>query len=242
MRVIAAPSPNFDARRAPPDMIVLHYTGMQTGEQALARLCDPSAKVSAHYMVEEDGRVFSLVDEARRAWHAGVSSWRGVTDTNGRSIGIELVNPGHEFGYRPFTSAQIAALTDLISEIRSRWTIEDALILGHSDVAPRRKQDPGELFPWRALAEAGHGLWFEPPAAPGAALTVGGEGLAVLALRGALVRLGYDLAQTGPFDNDLATVVTAFQRHWRPGACDGIADGETRARLMALLRAPGVTA
>ena len=238
MRVIAAPSPNFDTRQAPPDMIVLHYTGMETGELALQRLRDPAAKVSAHYLVEEDGRVFSLVEEARRAWHAGVSSWRGVTDINGRSIGIEIVNPGHEFGYLPFPAAQIAALTDLIGDIRGRWTIDDALILGHSDVAPRRKQDPGELFPWRDLAAAGHGLWVEPPPA-GVALAIGDEGFAVLALRGALVRLGYDLSATGPFDDDLALVVTAFQRHWRPSPCDGVADGETRSRLMALLRLPG---
>lgn len=220
-------------------MIVLHYTGMQTGELALARLRDPVAKVSAHYLVEEDGRVFGLVEEARRAWHAGVSSWRGVTDTNGRSIGIELVNPGHEFGYRAFPPAQIAALTALIGDIRDRWTIDDALILGHSDVAPRRKQDPGERFPWRELAANGHGLWVEPPAAPGAALKIGDDGIAVLALRGALARLGYDLTVKGPFDDDLAVVITAFQRHWRPERCAGIADGDTRARLMALLRLAG---
>jgi N-acetylmuramoyl-L-alanine amidase len=241
VQVIAAPSPNFDARRTPPDMIVLHYTGMETGEAALARLRDPAAQVSAHYLVEEDGRVFSLVDEARRAWHAGASSWKGVTDTNGRSIGIEIVNPGHEFGYRPFPPAQIAALTELLSEIRSRWTIDDALILGHSDVAPQRKQDPGELFPWRELAAAGHGLWVEPPAAPGAALKIGAEGFPVVVLRGALARLGYDAAASGAFDDALAGVVAAFQRHWRPSVCDGVADGETRARLMALLRLAGET-
>jgi N-acetylmuramoyl-L-alanine amidase len=237
--VIAAPSPNFDARQAPPDMVVLHYTGMETGELALQRLRDPAAKVSAHYLVEEDGRVFSLVDEARRAWHAGASSWRGETDTNGRSIGIEIVNPGHEFGYRPFPPAQIAALIVLIGEIRDRWTVDDALILAHSDVAPRRKQDPGELFPWRDLAVTGHGLWVEPRAAPGVALKIGDQGFAVLALRGALARLGYDLSATGQFDDDLTLVVTAFQRHWRPSLCDGVADGETRARLMALLRLTG---
>ena len=234
--MIAAPSPNFDARRVPPDMIVLHYTGMQTGEAALARLCDPAAKVSAHYVVEEDGRVFGLVDEARRAWHAGVSAWGGIADTNGRSIGVEIVNPGHEFGYRPFPQSQVEAVIALIGDIRSRWTIEDALILGHSDVAPRRKQDPGELFPWRDLAKAGHGLWVEPPPAPGAPLKIGDTGLGVMAVRGALARLGYDLPATGPFDDDLAIVVTAFQRHWLQSRCDGVADGDTRARLMALLR------
>ncbi|MGH7025029.1 MAG: N-acetylmuramoyl-L-alanine amidase [Caulobacteraceae bacterium] len=234
--MIEAPSPNFDARRAPPDMIVLHYTGMETGAAALARLTDPDAKVSAHYMVGEDARVFALVDEARRAWHAGVSSWRGAVDVNTRSIGVEIVNPGHEFGYRPFPAAQIEAVIALIAEIRERWTIEDALILGHSDVAPRRKQDPGELFPWARLAQAGHGLWVEPSPAPGPALAVGDEGLGVLALRGALARLGYEVPRVGLFDEDLATVVTAFQRHWLQTRCDGVADGDTRARLMALAR------
>jgi len=217
-------------------MIVLHYTGMESGEAALARLRDPAAKVSAHYLVEEDGRVFALVDEARRAWHAGVSSWRGTSDINARSIGVEIVNPGHEFGYRPFPSVQIEAVIKLIGEVRERWTIDDALILGHSDVAPRRKQDPGELFPWATLALAGHGLWVEPPPAPGAALTFGDDGLGVLALRGALARLGYDVPVRGAFDEDLMAVVTAFQRHWAQAQCDGVADGVTRARLMAVLR------
>jgi N-acetylmuramoyl-L-alanine amidase len=220
-------------------MIVLHYTGMETGKAALERLRDPAARVSAHYVIEEDGRVFSLVDEARRAWHAGDSAWRGVTDTNGRSIGVEIVNPGHEFGYRPFPQAQIETVINLVGDIRSRWTIDDALILGHSDVAPRRKQDPGELFPWRALAEAGHGLWVEPPPAPGAPLGAGESGLGVLVLRSGLARLGYDIAAAGDFDDDLSMVVTAFQRHWLQSRCDGIADGDTRARLMALLRLAG---
>jgi N-acetylmuramoyl-L-alanine amidase len=234
--VIPAPSPNFDARRAPPDMLVLHYTGMPTGEGALARLHDPDAKVSAHYLIEEDGRVFALVDEARRAWHAGVSSWRGESDINARSIGLEIVNPGHEFGYRPFPEAQIAAVIDLVGDIRERWTIADDLILGHSDVAPRRKQDPGELFPWRTLADAGHGLWVEPPPAPGPPLGPGDEGLGVIVLRGALARFGYEIASRGGYDQDLATVVTAFQRHFAQERCDGLADGATRARLMALTR------
>jgi N-acetylmuramoyl-L-alanine amidase len=234
--LVRAPSPNFDARRAPPDMILLHYTGMQTGEAALARLRDPEAKVSAHYLVEEDGRLFVLVDEARRAWHAGVSCWQGVRDTNGRSIGVEIVNPGHAWGYRPFTAPQIAAVIELLADIRQRWTIEDSLILGHSDVAPRRREDPGELFPWAELAAAGHGLWVEPPPAPGPALGPGDEGLPVIVLRGALARLGYDLPVQGDFDDDLALIVTAFQRHWAPHRVDGVADGDTRARLMALLK------
>ena len=236
MTVIDAPSPNFDLRRSPPDMIVLHYTGMQTGEGALARLRDPAAKVSAHYLVEEDGRVFGLVAEERRAWHAGVAHWRGETDINGRSIGIEIVNPGHEYGYRAFPKAQIEAVIGLVGDIRSRWTIEDRDIVGHSDVAPDRKDDPGELFPWKQLFLAGHGLWLEPPAAPGAPLGEGEEGAGVFALQAGFTRLGYDCAPNGKFDAHTTAVVRAFQRHWRQEKFDGVADGETRARLIALLR------
>src|ERR1035438_2816744 len=157
MSTIDAPSPNFDARTAPPDMIVLHYTGMPTGAEALARLRDPLAKVSAHYLVEEDGRIFVMVPEGRRAWHAGVSFWKGQRDLNGVSIGVEVVNPGHEFGYRPFPDVQIAAVIGLIADIRTRWSVPDNRILGHSDIAPARKKDPGELFPWDRLARAGQG-------------------------------------------------------------------------------------
>jgi N-acetylmuramoyl-L-alanine amidase len=239
IETIPASSPNFDARTAPPDMIILHYTGMQTGEAALARLRDPEAKVSAHYLIEEDGRAFALVAEERRAWHAGVSFWKGESGLNGVSIGIELVNPGHEWGYRAFPTAQIDALIGLLGEIRGRWDVPDGRIIGHSDVAPDRKEDPGELFPWARLAAAGHGLWVEPPAAPGAPLAVGDEGTGVFALQAGLTRLGYDSAPSGQFDAATATIVTAFQRHWRPARVDGIADGETRARLVHLLRAAG---
>jgi len=236
MSFIQTPSPNFDARTAPPDMIVLHYTGMPTGEAALERMRDPEAKVSAHYMVEEDGRIFSLVPDERRAWHAGKSFWKGATDINAVSVGIEIVNPGHEFGYRKFPEAQIEAVIDLIADVRSRWTIPDSRILGHSDVAPDRKEDPGELFPWKRLAEAGHGLWVESGAAPGAALAEGEEGLGVLALQAGLSRLGYDCPPTGRFDANTTVVVRAFQRHWLQTRFDGICDGETRARLVGLLR------
>ncbi len=234
---IDAPSPSFDARPSPPDMIVLHYTGMVTGEAALARLRDPEAKVSAHYLVEEDGRVFALVPEERRAWHAGVSFWKGDTDINARSVGIEIVNPGHEHGYRAFPEAQIEAVIALVADIRTRWTVPDACILGHSDVAPARKEDPGELFPWKRLHEAGHGLWVEPTAAPGEPLGEGDEGVGVFALQAALTRLGYDSAPTGKYDAKTLKIVTAFQRHWAPHRLDGVADGETRARLMGVLRA-----
>jgi N-acetylmuramoyl-L-alanine amidase len=234
--IIEAPSPNFDTRAAPPDMVVLHYTGMPTGEAALERLRDPQAKVSAHYLVEEDGRIFRLVAEERRAWHAGVSFWRGERDINAASIGIEIVNPGHEWGYRAFPDAQIESVLSLLEGIRDRWTVPDGRILGHSDVAPARKEDPGELFPWKRLAEAGHGLWFEPEAPPGAPLTIGDEGPGVFILQAGLHRLGYEPLPSGTYDAETATVVRAFQRHWRPALVDGIADGETRARLMAILR------
>lgn len=239
MDFIAAASPNFDARKRPPDAIVLHYTGMPTGEAALARLRDPAAKVSAHYLVEEDGRLFRLVPEERRAWHAGVGSWKGETDLNGASVGIEIVNPGHEFGYRPFPAVQVAAVADLIADIRTRWMIEDGKIIAHSDLAPERKADPGELFPWKALFQAGHGLWAEPPAAPGAPLAEGEEGAGVFALQAGLTRLGYDLPPSGRFDARTTAVVRAFQRHWAPGRLDGVADGVIRARLIALLRLAG---
>lgn len=244
--VIDAPSPNFDQRRGPPDLILLHYTGMETGEAAIARLRDPEARVSAHYVVEEDGRILRLVDEARRAWHAGKSWWRGETDINAVSIGIEIVNPGHEFGYRPFPEAQVAAVIDLVADIRTRWSVPDARILGHSDVAPDRKTDPGELFPWKRLAEAGHGLWFEPAperiAALGADLGEGDEGLGVHVLQAGLHRLGYEPQPSGRYDAETRTVVEAFQRHWRPERVDGVADGETRARLVGLLQLASIEA
>jgi N-acetylmuramoyl-L-alanine amidase len=236
MSLIAAPSPNFDQRRGPPDMVVLHYTGMPTGAEALARLCDPGAKVSAHYLIEEDGRVYQLVPEERRAWHAGVSFWKGERDINAVSIGIELVNPGHEFGYRDFPELQIEALIGLLDAVRGRWTVPNARILGHSDVAPARKTDPGEKFPWKRLALDGHGLWIEPAPAPGAPLALGDEGAGVFALQAGLTRLGYDSAPSGQYDDHTQTIVEAFQRHWRPERVDGIADGETRARLVRLLR------
>lgn len=235
--VIEAPSPNFDERTTVPDMVVIHYTGMQTGEAALAHLRDPAAKVSAHYLIEEDGRLFRLVPEERRAWHAGVSFWKGEQGLNRASIGIELVNPGRQFGYRPFPAAQIAVLTALLGEIRERWTVPDGRILGHSDIAPNRKIDPGELFPWAELAAAGHGLWVEPAPSPGPPLAEGEEGTGVFALQAGLTRLGYDCAPSGKFDEATTIVVRAFQRHWRPDRVDGVADGETRARLVALLRA-----
>lgn len=234
------PSPNFDARRGPPDMLVLHYTGMQSAEAAIARLCDPETKVSTHYVVDEDGSILKLVPEERRAWHAGRGVWLGETDCNAASIGIEIVNPGHEFGYRDFPEVQVDAVISLIADIRTRWTIPDNRIIAHSDLAPERKQDPGERFPWKRLAGAGHGLWFEPAqervAALGVPLKVGDEGLGVIVLRAGLHRLGYGLPPGGDYDEATKLTVEAFQRHWRPAQVDGVADGETRATLMGVLQ------
>lgn len=242
--MIELPSPNFNERRSPPDMAVLHYTGMTSAKAALDRLCDPAAQVSSHYCVDEDGTVYRLVPEERRAWHAGVSYWKGETDINGVSIGIEIVNPGHEFGYNDFTSAQVDAVIGLLDGMRERWDIPDHRILGHSDVAPDRKIDPGEKFPWKALAEHGHGLWVEPDLPPdnvmGPPLGPGDEGLGVFSLQGALGKLGYNVLPGGPFDEDTATIVRAFQRHWLPdqigSAVEGRADARLRVTLMALLR------
>jgi N-acetylmuramoyl-L-alanine amidase len=201
-------------------MLVLHYTGMQTGQAALDRLCDPAAKVSAHYTVDEDGAVYAHVPEDRRAWHAGVSFWAGATDINARSIGIELVNPGHEFGYRAFPEAQIAALITLCHGILSRHPIPAARVLGHSDVAPARKEDPGELFPWGRLAKAGIGLWPD---------WIESDLKSQL-----LIRYGYDP------DAPLDAVITTFQRHFRPQKVDGQWDGECAGLLAWLLRTAAV--
>lgn len=234
------PSPNHDAR--PPgqaiDILLIHYTGMPDAAAALERLCDPAARVSAHYLIEEDGTPWRLVAEERRAWHAGVASWRRATDINARSIGVELVNPGHEFGYRPFPEAQMAALVALALDIVGRRRIPRERVLGHSDVAPLRKQDPGELFDWARLARAGLGLWpaaaFQPsPNAP--ALAPGVRGAAVLDLQIALDAIGYGIEGTGVYDAATAAVVAAFQRHFRPAQIDGQADGETLSLIHHLV-------
>lgn len=219
--VRVCPSPNFDPRPgdAAIDMLVLHYTGMETAEAARARMCDPEAKVSAHYMIDEDGTVTRLVEEAHRAWHAGVSFWRGHTDINARSIGVELVNPGHEFGYRPFPEAQTAALVDLARDIVRRHAIPARNVVGHSDVAPRRKMDPGELFDWQGLADAGVGLW---PAESADCL------MDPDVVRDMLADYGYE---TG----NLFKTLQAFQRHFRPARVNGRIDFETARLLKGLL-------
>lgn len=155
VKPVQKPSPNFDERGRTVDMIVVHYTGMRTAAEAIDRLTDPEAKVSSHYVVDEDGTIYSLVPESKRAWHAGVGAWKGEGDINARSVGIEIVNPGHEFGYRKFPSKQIDLVIALIKDIRTRHEVSPAMVLGHSDIAPQRKEDPGELFPWGKLAAAG---------------------------------------------------------------------------------------
>ncbi len=238
--LIERPSPNHDAR--PPgasvDMLVLHYSGMPTLEEALRRLRDPGAKVSAHYLVDEAGAVYALVPEGRRAWHAGVAKWRGWGDVNGHSIGVELANPGHEWGYKPYPKAQMAALIELCRGLLSRHPIPPEQVLGHSDVAPGRKQDPGELFDWRRLAAAGIGLWPEAGFAPAGEvpeLEPGMSGAAVLDLQLALDAFGYQVEGTGLYDATTRAAVSALQRHWRPGAVDGRADAETQSLLHHLL-------
>ncbi len=227
------PSPNHDERPTPVDVLILHYTGMKTAREAIDRLRDPAAKVSSHYVVDEDGAIFRLVPEDRRAWHAGVSYWRGHTALNGRSIGIEIVNPGHEWGYREFPVLQMAAVCDLCLSILSRHRIPARNVIAHSDVAPDRKEDPGEKFRWDDLARNGVGLWpiGVPDLGSGNAIR---DAVGSRPVRAALARIGYDVAPEGALDPALSTVLRAFQRHWRPEAVTGQADAGTVARLNAL--------
>lgn len=218
------PSPNRDVRPAGAAvrLVILHYTGMANGAAALARLCDPAAQVSAHYLLEEDGTLWSLVPEAERAWHAGRSFWRGSERLNDHSIGIELVNPGHAHGLRPFPEAQLAALERLLGELFARWPIAPAGVLGHSDVAPERKLDPGERFPWPRLARAGLAIWPEPapmrPPDPAIADRL-------------LAAIGYRRPADG---RSRALALAAFQRRFRPWRIDGRLDPETMGRLEAV--------
>lgn len=225
LKIINAPSPNFDARGRAIDTVILHYTGMQTGAEALARLRDPVAKVSAHYLVEENGEIFRLVDEVNRAWHAGVGSWQGDVDINARSIGIEIVNPGHEWGYRAFPDAQISSVIALLKDINSRHAIAPARMLGHSDVAPRRKEDPGEKFPWALLAENGLAL----PQFAGDASS--GIDIAFEDALNALSAIGYDAPK-----GDHAAALLAFQRRSCPASLGQGFDPRTKAALIATLK------
>lgn len=234
------PSPNFDARADGrlPDLILLHYTGMPTGEAALARLTAAESKVSSHYVVFEDGRVFQCVPESLRAWHAGVSSWAGETDINSCSIGIEIVNPGHEFGYADFPLRQTAAVITLCKSILTRrGPISPDRVLAHSDVAPSRKMDPGEKFPWELLHNSGVGHWVRPAEldVEGATLRPGDSGELVTRLQRAFRLYGYGLDDNGVYDDKTVDVVAAFQRHFRPARVDGIADPSTMLTLGRLI-------
>jgi N-acetylmuramoyl-L-alanine amidase len=233
-------SPNHDERKngMSPDMILLHYTGMQDEQAALTRLCSRESKVSSHYVVFMDGRIVQCVPESARAWHAGVSSWAGETDINSHSIGIEITNPGHEWGYQPFPLRQTAAVISLCKGILTRRRqIRRDRVLAHSDVAPARKQDPGEKFPWSLLSESGVGHWVRPASLDltGTSLAPGDNNHEVTLLQRTLASYGYGIQPTGEYDEATKIVVTAFQRHFRQERVDGIADASTLMTLRALM-------
>jgi N-acetylmuramoyl-L-alanine amidase len=221
--MIWTPSPNFSIRTLPISTLVLHYTGMKSGADAIAWLANPESKVSAHYVVDEDGQVVYMVREEDRAQHAGLSYWRGVTDNNSASIGIEIVNPGHEWGYRPFPEEQMESVVRLVAEIVRTYNIEPRNVVGHSDVAPARKADPGELFDWERLAKLGF-------AVPRPKKNLVDPGWSDAAFLLAMERYGYGVA-------DGHAAVVAFQRRFRPENIDGTVDGECRAILWSLLLA-----
>jgi len=235
------PSPNHGERvgHGRPDMIVLHYTGMPTAEGALERLCSLDApRVSSHYLVYEDGRILQLVPERRRAQHAGISSWEGETDINSRSIGIEIVNPGHGYGYPDFPEPQIEAIIALCRDILARHpAILPHRVLAHSDVAPSRKNDPGEKFPWGRLHAAGVGHWVEPvppDLVDANVVPPWNRGPAVVELKQVLAVYGYEVTESDEFDDATRQAVMAFQRHFRPARVDGIADRSTAETLRRL--------
>ena len=231
------PSPNHNARAHAIDMIVVHYTN-ESAQDALAHLCDVTAKVSSHYLVYEDGRIDQLVPEARRAWHAGVSLWDGERDNNSRSIGIEIVNLGHDHGSPDFPDRQIDAVIALCRDIIARHNIRADRVVAHSDIAPARKQDPGEKFPWDRLAAAGVGLWVAPaPITDGPTLAPGDQGREVEQLQMMLARYGYGIEISRRYDAMTRDVVVAFQRHFRPARVDGVADASTLDTLRRLLTA-----
>jgi N-acetylmuramoyl-L-alanine amidase len=233
------PSPNHKERvgHGRPDMIVLHYTGMATAADALERLCSlETPQVSSHYLVYEDGRILQLVPEARRAQHAGVSSWEGETDINSRSVGIEIVNPGHDLGYPDFPDVQIEAVIALCRDILRRRPMRADRVVAHSDVAPSRKQDPGEKFPWARLHAAGVGHWVEPaPLGEARGPSLSDSSAAVAELQALFGKYGYGIPSPGQFDQPMHDVVVAFQRHFRPARVDGIADASTLDTLRRLL-------
>jgi N-acetylmuramoyl-L-alanine amidase len=234
------PSPNVGPRQGvqSPDLIILHYTGMETAQSARDWLCKRASSVSCHYLIDEKGSITQMVDESLRAWHAGAGSWKGRGDINSRSIGIEIHNPGPELGYPDFPEGQIEAVIELCRDIQRRYGMWPESVLAHSDVAPLRKSDPGEKFPWRKLYSAGVGHWVEPqPIEPGTVLKPGDTGDEVARLRSGLVGYGYDTELSGSYEASLAAVVTAFQRHFRQELVDGLADSSTVGTLQRLLDA-----
>lgn len=234
------PSPNVNARRGGvrPTMLLLHYTGMGSGEGAVRWLEDPASEVSCHYVVHEDGRIVQMVREADRAWHAGQGSWQGISDVNSLSLGIEIVNPGHAGGCPEYPDRQVEAVIRLCADILARHPIRPERVIGHSDIAPARKQDPGEKFPWARLHRAGIGH-FVPPAerCDGPTLGEGDAGPEVLAWQRRLAAYGYEVAPTGCFDVPTVLATAAFQRHFRPALVDGVADVSTARTLEALIAA-----
>jgi N-acetylmuramoyl-L-alanine amidase len=234
------PSPNLGDRKdgRTPDLVLLHYTGMIDAASAVAQLTNPASGVSCHYVVDEDGSILQLVPEAARAWHAGAGSWKGDADINSCSIGIEIVNRGHDFDYPDFPDPQVEAVIALCRDISRRWPVPPERVLAHSDTAPRRKIDPGEKFPWERLHRAGLGHWVPPaPLGDGRCLAMGEEGQPVAALQSLLALYGYGVPVTGVFDDETRFVVQAFQRHFRPALVDGVADASTVTTLRDLLRA-----
>jgi N-acetylmuramoyl-L-alanine amidase len=234
------PSPNRDQRTngRTPDMLILHYTGMESSDGALDWLTRKEAKVSAHYLVDEEGRIAQLVTESERAWHAGQSRWAGETDLNSCSIGVEIHNPGHDFDYPDFPGPEMQAVEALCLDILSRHSIPPDRVLAHSDIAPGRKRDPGEKFDWQRLAHAGIGLWVAPaPLGSDQGLGPGDEGESVAELQRALLEYGYGVEVTSTYGTGLEKVVEAFQRHFRPARVDGRADLSTRDTLARLLKA-----
>jgi N-acetylmuramoyl-L-alanine amidase len=235
------PSPNHGERKGSgtPDMIVLHYTGMVDSQAAIRQLCNPTSEVSSHYVVLQDGYILQLVAEARRAWHAGQSSWAGESDINSCSVGIEIANPGHDHGYPEFPKRQIAAVTALCRSIFTRHRISADRVLAHSDVAPARKQDPGEKFPWKVLADSGVGLWVKP--APleltGPVFVLGETHPSIQETQRLLAKYGYGVTSSGYLDSTTRDAVAAFQRHFRPARVDGFIDASTIATLKTLLAA-----
>ena len=238
------PSPNVEPRRngRAADMLLLHYTGMDSSDAALDWLTREESKVSCHYLIDEEGRIAQMVSESMRAWHAGQSLWAGETDLNSCSIGIEIHNPGHEFGYRDFPDAQMQAVEALSLDILGRHPIRSERVLAHSDIAPGRKRDPGEKFDWGRLARSGIGLWVPPmPASDALGLGLGDEGEAVAKLQQDLAAFGYGVEVTGTYGRGTESIVEAFQRHFRPERIDGRADASTRDTLRRLLGAMQAT-